>query len=85
MPTYDYKCQSCGHTFEVFQKINDKHLESCPKCQKNNVKRLIGSGVGIIFKGPGFYATDYRKKSKHEAPATCPKSKEGCNACHHSH
>jgi len=85
MPTYDYECLSCGHTFEAFQKINDLHLKSCPKCKKNNVKRLIGSGAGIIFKGSGFYATDYRKKLKNEAPAVCPKSKEGCNACHHKH
>lgn len=85
MPTYDYECASCGYAFELFQKISDKHLEKCPKCNKK-VRRLIGSGSGIIFKGSGFYATDYRKGSKNdsakaqEAP-TCPKLKEGCNAC----
>ena len=85
MPTYDYECTSCGHAFEVFQKISDRHLEKCPKCNKK-VRRLIGSGAGIIFKGAGFYATDYHKGSKNDpaktqsAPA-CPKLKEGCNAC----
>ena len=84
MPTYDYECTSCGHAFEVFQKISDRHLEKCPKCNKK-VRRLIGSGAGIIFKGSGFYATDYRKGSKKDSSeaqgATCPKLKEGCNAC----
>jgi putative FmdB family regulatory protein len=79
MPTYDYKCSACGHTFEAFQPITDKPLEKCPKCGKK-VKRLIGSGAGIIFKGPGFYATDY-KKSGSSAAATCPKAKEGCKGC----
>ena len=84
MPTYDYECTSCGHKFEVSQKITDKHLDKCPKCSKK-IKRLIGSGSGIIFKGSGFYATDYRKGKKPELPKTkadtCPKAKEGCNGC----
>ena len=85
MPTYDYACVHCGHSFELFQKITDKQIEKCPKCNKK-VKRLIGTGSGIIFKGSGFYATDYRKKSKNETstirPNTCPKkNKEGCDAC----
>lgn len=81
MPTYEYKCTHCGHNFEVFQKMTDKHLEKCPKCNRK-VKRLISSGSGIIFKGSGFYATDYRKKSKAETVAnTCPKAKMGCDAC----
>jgi putative FmdB family regulatory protein len=84
MPTYDYECSSCGHRFEVSQKITDEHLDKCPKCSKK-IKRLIGSGSGIIFKGSGFYATDYRKGPKTELPKTktdsCPKSKEGCNGC----
>lgn len=81
MPTYDYECSSCGIKFELFQKITDKPIDKCPKCGKK-VKRLIGSGSGIIFKGSGFYATDYRKKTGSDAPA-CPKSKEGCKACQH--
>ncbi|MDD5565793.1 MAG: zinc ribbon domain-containing protein [Candidatus Omnitrophica bacterium] len=87
MPTYEYECSHCAHRFEVFQSISAKPIKSCPKCKKP-VKRLIGTGSGIIFKGPGFYATDYRKKTKNdEAPKhrECPKSKEGCNACPQAH
>jgi putative FmdB family regulatory protein len=62
MPTYDYECQSCEHVFEVFQNITASPLEECPKC-KGKVKRLIGAGGGIIFKGSGFYVTDYKKDS----------------------
>lgn len=61
MPTYDYKCKNCGNLFEVFQGINEPHHTECPKC-KGPVKRLIGSGGGIIFKGSGFYETDYKNK-----------------------
>jgi len=83
MLTYEYECTHCGYNFEVFQKITDKPLLNCPKC-KNKVKRLIGSGAGIIFKGSGFYATDYRKKPKAEPSVnTCPKAKEGCDGCKH--
>jgi putative FmdB family regulatory protein len=77
MPTYEYECSHCGHAFEKSQSITAKPLEKCPKCGKK-IKRLIGSGSGIIFKGSGFYATDYRKQN------TCPKSKEGCDGCQHS-
>lgn len=85
MPTYEYECKHCGHAFEAFQKITDEPLKGCPKCHKE-IKRLIGSGAGIIFKGSGFYATDYRKpskseKTKNENQSACPKAKEGCNAC----
>jgi putative FmdB family regulatory protein len=81
MPTYGYECTHCGHSFEAFQKINDSPLENCPKCGKK-VKRLIGGGSGIIFKGSGFYATDYRKKPKEKPPVNaCPKAKDGCKAC----
>lgn len=78
MPTYEYECSHCGHTFEAFQGINAKPLEACPKCNKK-LKRLIGSGAGVIFKGTGFYATDYKKK-----PNACPKANEGCSSCPHS-
>lgn len=61
MPTYDYKCTECSHTFEFFQKMNDKPLTECPVC-KGKVKRLIGAGAGPIFKGTGFYQTDYKNK-----------------------
>lgn len=85
MPTYDYECTKCEHKFEVFQQMIDKPLVKCPKCGAK-IKRLIGAGSGIIFKGSGFYATDYRKHTKggsSEKPAACPKMKEGCNGCVH--
>lgn len=62
MPTYDYLCEKCGHTLEVLQGINDKKLKKCPKCGEPKLVRQIGSGGGIIFKGTGFYETDYKKK-----------------------
>ncbi len=60
MPTYEYVCNRCEHKFEYFQNMNDELLEICPQCKENGLKRLIGSGAGIIFKGSGFYCTDYR-------------------------
>ena len=66
MPTYEYKCDSCGYLFEEFQSISDKPIEKCPKCN-SKVRRLIGGGNGFIFKGSGFYITDYRNKSYSEA------------------
>jgi len=63
MPTYDYECQQCGHEFEQFQSITARPLRKCPECGKLTLKRLIGTGAGIIFKGSGFYETDYRSES----------------------
>ena len=83
MPTYEYECTQCGYHFEVFQKMTDKRLSKCPKCGKK-VRRLIGSGAGIIFKGSGFYATDYRKSGKTPASGgskACPQAAKGCNGC----
>ena len=60
MPTYDYRCKSCEHKFEVFQGIMENTLRKCPKCGRRRLERLIGGGAGIIFKGPGFFQTDYR-------------------------
>ena len=65
MPTYEYECQKCGHSFEDFQSITAKPLKACPKC-RGKVKRLLGAGAGIIFKGSGFYQTDYRSKNYRE-------------------
>ena len=62
MPTYEYECMDCGHKFEKFQNIKDKPLKKCPKC-RGVLKRLIGTGAGIIFKGDGFYHTDYKMNS----------------------
>lgn len=67
MPTYDYRCNGCGHTFEQFQSMKDKALTKCPACKKNTLERLIGLGGGIIFKGSGFYQTDYRSDSYKKA------------------
>jgi putative FmdB family regulatory protein len=67
MPTYEYKCESCGYEFEQFQSITAKPIRKCPKCGKTSIKRLIGVGAGVIFKGSGFYATDYRTESYKKA------------------
>ncbi|MHC4133020.1 MAG: FmdB family zinc ribbon protein [Planctomycetota bacterium] len=63
MPTYEYRCDDCGHEFEEFQSIKANSLRKCPDCGKNGLKRLLGTGAGIIFKGSGFYQTDYRSES----------------------
>ena len=63
MPTYEYACQKCGHEFEQFQSMRDEPLKKCPKCKKQSLKRLVGGGAGLIFKGTGFYITDYKKKT----------------------
>jgi len=63
MPTYEYACSACGHQFEEFQSIMAKPLTKCPECKKKKVKRLISAGAGFIFKGSGFYITDYRSES----------------------
>ena len=71
MPTYEYECQACGHTFEKFQSMTDKQIRTCPECKKRKVQRLVGAGAGIIFKGSGFYETDYKRK---DAPKDSGKS-----------
>ncbi len=63
MPTYDYVCDGCGHTFELFQSMTDSVKKTCPKCKKPKLRRLIGAGGAIVFKGSGFYKTDYRSES----------------------
>ncbi|HNV24425.1 MAG TPA: zinc ribbon domain-containing protein [Candidatus Omnitrophota bacterium] len=86
MPTYEYECSACGHHLEVFQSITDKKLKKCPQCGKNKLTRLLGGGTGIIFKGTGFYETDYKKKKSSESSSSCPKadksdSKNACSSC----
>lgn len=63
MPTYDYLCDACEHSFEEFQSMSDPVLQKCPGCGKRKLRRLFGTGAGIIFKGSGFYETDYRRKN----------------------
>ncbi|MCL2622233.1 MAG: zinc ribbon domain-containing protein [Planctomycetaceae bacterium] len=63
MPTYDYVCDACGHAFEEFQYIKEEPLRKCPECKKRKLRRLIGAGAAIVFKGSGFYQTDYRSES----------------------
>ena len=67
MPTYDYECTACQHKFEKFQSITASPVRTCPACGKRKVRRLIGTGAGIIFKGSGFYTTDYRSDSYKKA------------------
>ncbi len=63
MPTYEYQCKNCKHLFEEFQSITAKPLKKCPECKKIKLQRLIGGGAGLLFKGSGFYITDYRSDS----------------------
>jgi putative FmdB family regulatory protein len=67
MPTYDYRCNACSHEFEEFQSIKADALKTCPKCQKESLERLIGPGAALIFKGSGFYLTDYRSEGYRKA------------------
>ena len=83
MPNYDYQCERCGHRFEVFQSMKDEKLTDCPQEEcEGPVKRLLGTGAGIIFKGGGFYETDYRSESykngaKRDADASKPAESKG--------
>jgi putative FmdB family regulatory protein len=79
MPTYEYKCSACGHEFEKYQQITAKPIKRCPSCGKNTARRLIGIGSGVIFRGSGFYTTDYRDagykaQAKADVPAAPAKS-----------
>lgn len=77
MPTYDYECDGCGHKFEHYQGINDALLKKCPECSKLKLRRLLGMGGAVVFKGSGFYQTDYRSESyKKAAAAEKPSSGE---------
>lgn len=67
MPTYDYACRHCDHRFEHFQGMSDPLLRTCPACGRRKLERLIGSGAGVVFKGGGFYGTDYRSESYKKA------------------
>jgi putative FmdB family regulatory protein len=67
MPTYEYHCDACEHNFDEFQSINDKPLKKCPVCGKPKLRRVFGTGAAVIFKGSGFYQTDYRSESYKQA------------------
>ena len=83
MPTYDYRCTECHHVFEESQSINAQPLKKCPKCQKETLKRGPGGGIGLSFKGTGFYITDYPKNDG--GPSKEPPTSGGCgcgkNSC----
>ncbi|MCK5013863.1 MAG: zinc ribbon domain-containing protein [Candidatus Omnitrophica bacterium] len=97
MPTYQYECDACGYSFDILQSMLDKKLKKCPQCGQTTLHRLIGAGSGIIFKGSGFYETDYKKKELSERTSgqrssgtegvkpeaeKCPLSdKTGCKGC----
>jgi putative FmdB family regulatory protein len=79
MPTYDYECDACGHKFELFQSINAPVEKKCPECKKPKLRRLFGTGAAVVFKGSGFYQTDYRsdsyrKAAENDKPASESKS-----------
>jgi len=87
MPTYDYVCDACEHQFEHRQSMSSDRLRTCPQCKKRKLRRLIGSGAGVIFRGSGFYETDYKRsgsasKGKSEtptAPAECTSDPASCS------
>lgn len=74
MPTYEYACDACGHKFELFQSMTAPVKRTCPKCRKPKLRRLVGTGAGVIFKGGGFYETDYRSDSYKKAAEADKKS-----------
>ena len=74
MPTYDYECDGCGHRFELFQAITEEPKKKCPQCKKSRLRRLFGTGAALMFKGSGFYQTDYRSDSYKKASEADKKS-----------
>ena len=83
MPTYEYKCKKCKKVFEAFQSMKDAPLKKCKFCQ-GAVERLISAGAGLIFKGSGFYITDYKKPGKKSDTPSCPSKSQGCKGCPNS-
>ena len=80
MPTYDYECDACGHEMELFQSITEDPVKKCPNCKKNKLRRLFGTGAAIMFKGSGFYETDYRSDSYKKAAAADKKKSESSSS-----
>jgi putative FmdB family regulatory protein len=85
MPTYEYECGACGHRLEKFQSMTDRPIRKCPSCGRQKLQRLIGSGAGIIFKGSGFYETDYKRSgaasSSSNSEGSSGSSESGSSAC----
>ena len=82
MPTYDYLCDACGHRMELFQSMSDTPKRTCPECKSRKFKRLIGTGAGVIFRGSGFYETDYRGSSyADDAQTDSESSGDDSNSC----
>ncbi|HNX68000.1 MAG TPA: zinc ribbon domain-containing protein [Candidatus Omnitrophota bacterium] len=87
MPTYEYECGACGHRFEKFQSMTEKPLKQCPECGKNKIQRIIHGGAGVLFKGSGFYQTDYRSKGykesarKDKVPSPAAPCSGDCSSC----
>ena len=80
MPTYDYICDACGDATEIFQKITDEPIKKCPACKKNKLVRQFGTGAAIVFKGSGFYQTDYRSESYKKSADSERKSSESSSS-----
>ncbi|MGQ0627955.1 MAG: FmdB family zinc ribbon protein [Phycisphaerales bacterium] len=80
MPTYDYTCTACGHAWELFQSMLAKPVKACPACKRKTAKRLIGTGAAVLFKGGGFYETDYRSESYKKAAEADKKAAEPVKA-----
>ncbi|MCM8784722.1 MAG: zinc ribbon domain-containing protein [Candidatus Omnitrophica bacterium] len=86
MPTYEYECKNCKYRFEKFQKMIEEPLKICPQCKNESLKRLIGIGGGIIYKGPGFYTTEYRseeykRRKKEEESMSSKSSSSNSSSC----
>jgi putative FmdB family regulatory protein len=81
MPTYDYQCDACDHEFELFQSISEPVKRKCPECGKQKLRRLFGTGAAVMFKGSGFYETDYRSDSYKKAAAKDKKSQDSGGKC----
>ena len=77
MPTYDYQCDACGHLWELFQKITDDPIDRCPDCKKKKARRLFGTGAAVVFKGSGFYQTDYRSDSYKKGEKAAKEKSDG--------
>ena len=77
MPHYDYRCDECGHELELFQRISESPRRKCPECGRQRLRRLIGGGAGVLFKGSGFYQTDYKSSAGNTAAGSAPTESSG--------